>query len=50
MQKMSHNGASRAFDGVHPVILGCIHPMLMDFHGIKLKYVFYDLEYMYLPT
>jgi hypothetical protein len=46
------------FDGIvpkrqlllHPKILSCIHPFLMDFLQIKLIYVFYDLENMYLPS
>ena len=37
-----------ASTAVHPVILSCIHPFLMDFHKTKCVDVLYSVEVMYL--
>ena len=37
-----------ASTAVHPVILSCIHPFLMDFHKTKFVDVVYSVEKMYL--
>jgi len=41
--------ASKIQSQLHPMILRCIHPFLMDFHQIKCVDSFYGLGNMYLP-